>query len=97
MARFTFHCHSCDTVLELDAVYRTDRCRKCESDVKVCKNCRHYDSSASNECRETAADYVHNKDRANYCDYFAPRADRVEGEKSEVEDAKARLEALFKK
>lgn len=96
MARFTFTCFSCSHVIETDTVYRTDRCPKCEMDVKTCRNCRHYDDHASNECREPAAEYVYTKDRANYCDYFDPRAERIE-EKSAADDARAKLEALFKK
>ncbi len=96
MARYNFQCFSCGDPIESDAVFRTDRCGGCEADVKTCTNCRHYDASVSNGCRETAADYVHRKDRANYCDYFDPRRDRIEV-KSEVDDARAKLEALFKK
>lgn len=96
MARYTFQCFSCGETVESDAVFRTDRCSRCEADVKVCRNCRHYDASTSNSCRETSADYVHDKERANYCDYFDPRQDRIEVA-SEVEDARAKLEALFKK
>lgn len=96
MPRFTFHCFSCGTVQETDAVFRSDSCSHCEADLKACKNCRHYESSASNGCRESVADFVHNKERANYCGYFDPRADRVEND-DEVADARAKLEALFKK
>lgn len=96
MPRFTFHCWSCGEVAELDEVHRTDRCSKCGEDLKVCKTCRHFDERASNQCRETSADYVHEKGRANYCSYFSPREDRVE-KPDEVADARAKLEALFKK
>lgn len=96
MARFTFHCWSCAEVVEADEVHRSHTCTKCGEDLKVCKTCRHYDESSSNECRETSADYVHNKTRANYCGYYAPRQDRIENAE-EVDDARAKLEALFKK
>lgn len=96
MARFTFHCWSCGEVIEADAVFRTDTCPKCEEDLKVCKTCRHFDESASNGCRETTADFVPNKTRANYCAYYTPRQERIE-DADEVADARARLEALFGK
>ncbi len=96
MARFTLHCWKCGEVIETDAVFRSDTCLKCGEDVKVCMSCRHYDASVSNQCRETSAEYVHVKTRANYCTYYEPRTDRVEVS-DEVQDAKSKLEALFGK
>lgn len=94
MARFEFQCWSCGALVEADGVFRSDTCSECEHDLKVCKNCRHYERSASNECREPSADFVPNKERANFCGYFAPRTDRIEKD-GEVADARARLDALF--
>lgn len=96
MPRFTIHCWSCSDVIETDGVYRSDHCAKCGQDLKVCKACRHYDANASNECREPAAEYVYEKTRANYCGYYEPRQDRIEVV-DEVADARAKLDALFKK
>lgn len=73
-----------------------DECLHCRSDSHVCKNCEFYDAKAYNECRETSADVVREKDRANFCDFFTPRQ-RGLG----ADDQKAKLEmaadALFKK
>lgn len=96
MPRFTFQCWSCSSLIEVDAVFRSDTCEKCDADLKTCRSCRHHDDRISNGCRETAADYVHDKERANFCGYFAPREDRVESA-TEVSDARTKLEALFKK
>ena len=48
------------------------------------------------QCREPIAEIVREKDRANYCDYFTPRAGAY-STKSETEAsaAKAQLDALF--
>jgi hypothetical protein len=32
--------------------------------------CKYYDPSAYNECRESVADRVVDKEKANYCDFF---------------------------
>jgi hypothetical protein len=94
MARFEFECWSCGNVVEVEAVFRSDTCGHCDADMKVCKNCRHYEVSASNECRETSADYVSNKERANFCGYFAARQDRLE-RTDEAAAARTKLAALF--
>ena len=96
MARFTFHCWSCGDVVEAEAVFRSDTCKKCGQDIKVCKTCRHFDEGASSGCRETSADFVYDKTRANFCSYYAPREDRVEVA-DEIAAAKAKLDALFGK
>ena len=52
-------------------------CEKCHSDAHVCKNCAFYDAKVYNECREPQAEVIREKDRANVCDYFQPRAARA--------------------
>jgi hypothetical protein len=42
------------------------------------------------------ADYVHNKERANFCDYFAGGGEDS-SEQDKAAAARARLDALFKK
>ncbi len=61
----------------------------------MCRNCAHHDPSAYNECRESSAERVSERERANRCDYFRPgSAPGVTGPGS---DPAADLEALFKK
>lgn len=93
---FTLKCWSCGHASEFEEIFKTDTCTKCDADLKCCRCCRHYDESASNSCKETMADYVHKKDRANFCEYYSAvrSADGASGD--EVADAKAKLEALFK-
>lgn len=47
-----------------------EECPHCGSDLHVCLNCFFYDQGKANSCREDKADYVGEKDRANYCEYF---------------------------
>lgn len=76
-------------------VGRRDECPKCRADARVCKNCKHYDPKVYNECRETAADVVREKDRANVCDYFQPGV--AGAEQKSRQDLLSAAEALFKK
>ena len=73
-----------------------DECLKCRSDLHVCKNCEFYDPKVYNECRESSADVVRDKERANFCDFFSPRA-RGSGVIDEKARLKAAADALFKK
>lgn len=91
-------CFQCGRSISLAAGERVgfrDTCEHCSADLHVCKNCVHHDPSAYNECRESSAERVSDRDRANRCDYFAP-GERATGETTEARDRSA-LEALFKK
>lgn len=90
-------CFNCNKELNFAGnIGRREECPHCRSDVHVCKNCEHYDAKVYHECRETSADFVREKDRANFCDYFTPR----KGGGGGVDKAaalRAAAEALFKK
>jgi len=92
-------CYSCKSELNLPngPISRTEECPSCRNDVKVCYNCKFYDSQSYNECRESMAERVTDKDRRNFCDYFSLNS----GLKNEIADKKAEalsaLDDLFKK
>ena len=70
------------------------RCESCDSALHVCVQCRFYDTSAYNSCRESRAERVVEKSRENRCEYFAP----LEGEGSQKdsgEDHKRKFDDLF--
>jgi hypothetical protein len=58
--------------------------------------CQFYDPKAYNECRESSADRVVEKEKANFCDYFKIGSAGSEAEKQR-QDAMAKAAALFKK
>lgn len=89
-----FHCKEVSSVS--NKVGFRDECLRCRSDLHVCKNCQFYDPKAYNECRETSADVVREKERANYCDFFQPRASSTSDQDQKTK-LKAAAEALFKK
>lgn len=94
-------CWNCSTQLSPLDYGRADTCSKCGKDTKVCKNCAFYDPNYNNECKETQADRVVEKERSNFCDYFRPHSLSSDGKLSAgppSRDAlKAAAEALFKK
>lgn len=96
MATWTLQCFSCRNTIEMeDKVTRSDTCIHCGCDMRVCKNCIYYDSSAHNQCRETISEYVPDKERSNFCSMFKPLTGERQAEE-DVDAAKAALEALFK-
>lgn len=52
-------------------VLHGDECPKCGQDVHCCRFCRFYDPALNNQCSEPQADRVIDKERANFCDFFA--------------------------
>jgi len=88
-------CSNCRKPVTVEKVFFRDECPHCSFDLHVCLNCQFYDEGKANKCRESQADYVKDKDRSNYCDYF--RFNDSEAKKSEKEEAKRLWQELFKK
>ena len=96
------HCFACAAAIELAAGERVgfrDSCEACGVDLHVCRNCAHHDRSAYNECRESSAERVADRDRANRCDYFrpTPSAATAAGAVDTTDNALSDLDRLFKK
>lgn len=92
-------CHHCGRDLNLmGPVARTDGCPHCHSDLKCCRNCRFFDPAFNNQCREPQAEWVTEKTKANFCEFF----DFVESSSLGVlgegggNKARAAFDALFK-
>lgn len=93
-------CHACGReVRVLGKLGRTAECTECGADLHCCRNCRFFDTSAPNQCREPIAEPVRDKAAANFCDYFEVNnkiALTSRGGASSQEAKKA-FESLFKK
>lgn len=73
-------CYHCGTeVLRDEKIFRGDECPSCGRALRVCKNCVHYDKGKHNDCRETQAERVVDKERETFCDYFTPTAKERDG------------------
>jgi hypothetical protein len=65
-------CRACGAeVGVLERIGRRDGCPSCGVDLHSCRQCRFYDVAAYNACREPQAERVVDKERANFCDWFA--------------------------
>lgn len=76
---------------------RYAHCPACEADLYVCRLCAHYDPRRHDTCREERAEPPLASDRANFCDWFTPRANAWGGPDPAAAAARAALEALFGK
>ena len=77
-------------------VQRRDECPACGADLHVCANCRFWDPSYHNECRENAAHYIRDREKANFCMAFEFKS-HSEEDGTEADDARSKLEAMFQK
>lgn len=97
-----FTCWKCGEVIEVTAaasrVGARETCPKCDADLHCCRNCQLYDPAKHNQCAETQAEWVRDKEAANYCDYFSPNPVLSAGKRSSSPggDAKKRFDSLFK-
>lgn len=92
-------CYSCGKAIEGgDTIGRQEVCPHCRSDLHCCLNCRLYDEYAHNKCREPSADWVSDREKNNFCEFFTLQEAVAAGSKlRERQEARAKLEALFKK
>ncbi len=96
-----YFCWSCQNEQIFDVkvgvkVGRRDSFPHCGADMTVCKNCRLYDPSIHNQCREPEAAYIRDREAANFCAHFDFRDADAPMVQENVTAAKAKLDALFK-
>ena len=91
-------CWKCGTQLKnlLLPFSRYEECSSCKADLHACIACKSYNPSISNSCNEDRADFVLDKDKANFCDYYRanPRAFQKQDNSQSLE-ARAKLAELF--
>lgn len=74
-----------------------DDCPACRAALHACRNCAHHDPAAHNQCRESNAEWVGDRERANRCEYFTPGSGSGGAERGKREKAKDVLDSLFRK
>ncbi|MCO6431740.1 MAG: hypothetical protein J5J00_12855 [Deltaproteobacteria bacterium] len=84
------------THIERGKAGRSESCPKCGRDLHVCLNCKFYEPSAHNQCREPQAERVLEKDRSNFCDFFTFTENRKAGDGRKVDEQLKKLDDLFK-
>lgn len=91
-------CHHCQYEIVLkDRIGRRDTCSGCGAALRCCLNCAFYDTHYADACREPQAEPVIDKETANFCEFFSFRTQQAQQASAAAADARARLEALFKK
>lgn len=64
-------CFGCGSEVPFEQrVPRDASCEKCDRDLHCCRNCRFHDPALNNQCAEPQAEWVSDKERANFCDLF---------------------------
>jgi len=67
-------CHYCGAAVEDPRnVHRASTCASCRRDLKICLNCKFYSSGSHWDCAETIDEPVGDKERSNFCAFFAFR------------------------
>ena len=90
-------CWKCRKETNIEKPVRGDECPYCHADLHVCKACDFYENGSHNDCRESSAEFVNDKERRNFCDYFRPSKKITKGEgTSKADESKAAFDALFK-
>ncbi len=90
-------CAFCNKVLDInEAVIRSDTCPNCGRDLHCCIQCKFFDPSSYNECKEVSAERVVDKGKANFCEYFLFKGERKVRSNKQAKAKKA-LEDLFKR
>ena len=89
------YCFSCQKTSQWESVSRRDECPHCQSDVHVCLNCQLFDRAFHHECRESQAEYVKDKDRSNFCEYFQAKGPSDTG--PSADSLRQAAQALFQK
>ncbi len=100
MERGIFVCKACGTENKVgDIIGRRDTCDSCGKDLRSCIQCRHYDTSTSNDCREPQAEPVADKEKANFCGFFQPAQGGPRGKSKTLSKSQAdkQWEKLFAK
>lgn len=73
-----------------------EECSSCKTDLHSCLGCKSYSPGMADACSEDRADFIVDKDKANFCDFFRadPSAYKPQ-DNSEAAEAKRKLAALF--
>ena len=91
-------CHRCGHYIgTIERVGRRDACQNCHSDLHCCLNCAFHDPTYHNQCREPQVEHQVDKQVANFCDYFSFRVGPRGAKPTATDDARSRLDALFRR
>jgi len=90
-------CYACNKELDLNntqKISRSEECPYCYASLHCCKMCAFYDTTAYNECRETSANRIVEKEKSNFCDFFVLKGGSGSGQNKD--DLFSAANSLFK-
>lgn len=94
----TIQCWKCGTTLRnlLLPFSRYEECSTCNADLHACISCKNFSSTLADGCSEDRAEFVLDKEKANFCDFFKvnPKAHGLKDDAA-AKAAKASLAELF--
>jgi hypothetical protein len=91
-------CHFCGTTIKIERkVMRDDECPKCKRALHSCFNCNFFSETSQNKCKESQAEWVSEKEKGNFCEYFSPgRNPKSPAGYDREQSARNALKNLFK-
>jgi hypothetical protein len=93
-----FWCYKCHREIAATTSFRRhDLCPYCSSALHCCQNCLYYDEFSPKKCSEMAADWVPDKEKANFCEFFEYRQPHIMKKDLETDKARAYWDTLWKK
>ncbi len=92
---FCYYCKKNIPVIGDFKVTRTEDCPYCTRALHCCRMCKFFDSRVYNECKESNADRVVDKEKANFCDYFVLTSGSHDD--NSIDLLKSTADSLFKK
>jgi hypothetical protein len=103
----------CGTVVpQAVEIVLESQCPRCKSDLRCCKQCRHFDTGVRFECTQPILERITKKDIRNQCQYFVARTSieretrdsggggnggNGNGSNQRPSDARSAFDNLFKK
>jgi hypothetical protein len=92
-------CHFCQNTIDVKLrIVRDSECSSCGRDLHACVQCRYFDRNAHNMCREPQAEWITDRERRNFCEYFSlnPAPGKGGAGKDRASNARTKLDQLFK-
>lgn len=92
------NCYACHKKLDIEPtakIVKNEECDYCYASLHCCRMCEYYKPSAYNECRESNAERILEKEKANFCEYFVLKGGEIDKEKEKT-DLISAANSLFK-
>lgn len=89
-------CFKCEKTINLEVgskILRSEECPHCEQSLYVCRMCKNYKENYYNECYESQAERIVDKEKANYCEYFSLENSN---DSTNLDELKTKADSIFK-